>query len=308
MADERPAGHVTVLGSAHEDVFLSVARFPVPGETVLARRADRLFGGKGANQAISAARAGADVSFVGVVGEDEGGQRVLANLVGHGVDVTTVRRSVHAPTGLAVIVVDDSGDNQIVVASGAAEEIDDAFVDAALDGLRPGSVLVLQCELPAQAVARAIHHGARTGARTLVNLAPFVELPEDALRAASVIVLNEIEAMSLNGSADDGSPEALAAGIAQRTGVETILTLGSRGSVLAQPTREPIRVPALAVADVVDTTGAGDAFVGTLAASMAAGNITIEAMRMASTAAARIVEFRGAQPPHRTRADSATPA
>jgi ribokinase len=297
MAEALGAGRVTVFGSAHEDVVLEVARFPVPGETIVAASSERLFGGKGANQAISAAQAGAPVSFIGVVGSDEGGERVLGNLALHGIDVAGVRRSVELPTGLALILVDGDGDNQIVVAAGAAQIVDEAFVDLALQDLDTRSVLVLQCELPAPAVARAARRAADAGVRVVLNLAPFVELPVDALSASSVIVVNEIEAMALVGDHSEGSPESTAAEISRRTGAETIITLGARGSVAALPSGESIRVAAHPVAAVVDTTGAGDAYVGALAAALAAGHDTGAAMHKASFAAARVVEFRGAQPP-----------
>jgi ribokinase len=297
MADGLSVPQVTVFGSAHEDIVLGVDRFPLTGETVVARSSERLFGGKGANQAVSAARAGASVTFVGIVGSDEAGTRVINNLASRGVDVSNIRRSHNAHTGLGIITVDQRGSNQIVVASGASGTVDEDFVNTELDAITPESILVLQCELPINAVIRAIHRGAESGARVILNLAPFAALPEATLRLVSVIILNEVEAASLTEAPADAVPELTATEIAMRTGADTIITLGARGSVFAGHEGTVTRIPARAVIDVTDTTGAGDAFVGAIAAGLARGMGAVEAMQEASAAAAHVVRFRGAQPP-----------
>lgn len=262
---------VWVLGSLNVDVVVRVARHPVPGETVLGSDAETAFGGKGANQAVAAALAGARVHLVGAVGSDAEGDAYRSRLVAFGIDVAGLA-TVPGATGRAQIVVAEDGENTIVVSPGANA----AVGEAALAALRPaaGDVLLLQLEIAADVVARAAALGRAVGARVVLNAAPAVRLPASVLELADPVVANEGEAAAL------GMPPA-----------ELLVTLGARGSRWGD-----LVVDADQVERVVDTTGAGDAYCGALAAALAAGADRADAMRAATVAAARAVRIRGAQP------------
>ena len=293
-----PTGaRVVVWGAAHVDISLFVEHLPALGETVSSLRLSRGFGGKGANQAISAAVAGADVQFIGRVGQDAWGSDVVANLSSYGVAVDLIDTDSTLDTGLAVIVVDTRGDNHIVIAPGASAAIPDERLRAQLADLVSSDVVVVQCELPSRLVSLVVDTAARAEARVILNLAPFTELPAATMAAAAVLVLNEGEAAQLAGLSTVDDPARIATELSARYCTSCVITLGAAGSVLAESGREAIRVPAAPVQKVLDTTGAGDAFVGTLAASISLGQELVEAMLHAATAAARVVEMPGAQPP-----------
>ncbi|MGZ4632714.1 MAG: PfkB family carbohydrate kinase, partial [Actinomycetes bacterium] len=243
-------GTVVVVGSLNVDVVVTVPSHPRPGETVLATSLRRLPGGKGANQAVAAARAGAVVRLVGCVGDDADGADYVDRLAAQGVDTSTVRRVVGVPTGTALVTVDDAGENSIVVAPGANARVTADDVRAVV--LAPGDVVLVQLEVPLDVVAAAARHATAHAARLVLNLAPFAELPAAVLGAADPVVANEHEAAQLR-----ATPGSLA------------VTLGARGARW-QRGGEVSEVPAPAV-DAVDTTGAGDVFAGTLAAAIAAG-------------------------------------
>lgn len=285
---------VAVFGSAHVDVIVSVGELPRPGETVLAQRRRDGYGGKGANQAVAAATGGANVAFVGLVGDDDAGDDVRANLEAHGLDVSFVRTAPGARTGVALVAVDGGGRNQIIVDMGAGAGFGAPLVDDAATTLRVGDVVVVQCEIPASAVERVVLKSRDKGAIVVLNLAPFVPLRREVLRAASLLVVNESEARSL---LDDpaAAPEQLAAIGARRMGTGVIVTLGEHGSVFASPTGESQHISAFPVSRVVDTTGAGDVYIGTLAAQLAGGLTVGDAMAGAARAAAHSVTHPGAR-------------
>lgn len=292
---ERDRPRVHVFGAAHEDLLLGVEALPRAGETVLARAFGTGFGGKGANQAVAAARAGARCTFVGMLGSDERGRRVLANLEAEDVDVSDVAWSEMSPTGIAVVVVDSNGKNQIVVASGSGADMTTTRVDAVLRSCKPCDIVVSQCEIPIHVVEHIVAAGRRAGARVLVNLAPFTSVSRASLAGADLVVLNEHEAASLLGrELPSSAAEAVRQAVAlTRTGC--LITLGARGSVYAAPDHPAVSVPATPVAHVVDTTGAGDSYVGTLAAHLSLGAEMPTAMKAASLAAAESVRLHGAQ-------------
>jgi ribokinase len=284
---------VFVFGSAHQDLVLSVDALPSSGETVMARNMTQGFGGKGANQAIAAASAGATVRFVGVIGDDEWGDRILGNLTSHAIDTSFVTRRRGESTGLAVVVVDDAGSNQIVVASGAGATFASESIAVAIDAVRAGDVVVVQCEIPAETVEHVVRLAARAGATVVLNLAPYAPLAMDALSAATTIIVNESEARALVG--ERVVVDALAPEIVSTVGTACIVTLGADGSVFASPAGMFSSVPAPRVDNVIDTTGAGDVYVGTFAARIALDDDVPAAMDAASLAAARSVLGRGAQ-------------
>lgn len=267
-------GRVVVFGSVNVDLVVPVERHPRPGETVLARGpVSRLAGGKGANQAVAAAGAGAPVVLVGAVGDDDAGRAYAVRLASLGIQA----RLTTAPdtsTGMAWITVDDVGENAIVVIPGA-----NAHAVAQVDDLQPGDVLLCQLELPVAQVERAVRRAAAVGARVVLNAAPFTVLARDVVAVADPMVVNEHEAAAL---ADSGLvPRSL------------LVTFGAAGAQW-----DDVRVEAepLPAHEVVDTTGAGDAFCGTLAASLASSADRHTALVAATQAAADAVRRVGAQP------------
>lgn len=269
-------GRVMVVGSANVDVVLRVARLPAPGETVLAGETLQRYGGKGANQAVAAALAGAPVSLVGRVGDDGAGAAYRDRLAGLGVDVAHLLRTSGRGTGTAYVLVAADGENSIVVDPGANAAVTREDL-APVGTLRPGDVLLVQCELAPDVVADAVRTGARSGATVLLNLAPYVELPHSVLTAATAVVVNEAEAAQLG----------------PRPGVSLVVTRGAAGAGWDDVSRPAVVVPE---AQIVDTTGAGDAFCGALAAALAAGRDRSGALAVAVAAGADAVRRVGAQP------------
>lgn len=271
-------GRVMVLGSLNVDLVTRVERHPSPGETLLGEGLERLAGGKGANQAVAAAAAGAQVFMVGCVGNDGGGTAYVERLRHRGVDVSGVRTVAGEASGHALIAVDDHGENSIIVIPGANGLLGEPEVSA-VDQLGPGDVLLLQLEVPLPVVCSAARRAAHLGARVVINTAPYAALPADVVALADPVVANEHEMVAL---AESGAePRSL------------LVTFGANGAswdgetVPAHPVR-PDRV--------VDTTGAGDAFCGALAAALASGADRTSALEGALTAGAAAVQHAGAQP------------
>lgn len=273
---------VVVVGSANLDLVARTARLPAPGETVTGRDYLEACGGKGVNQAIAAARAGARVAFVGAVGRDHAGDVLRAALVADGVDVAHLA-TVDAPTGRALIGVADSGENSIIVVPGANHAIGPAHVAAARAVIGAARVVLAQLEVPLGVVEAAMAAAGPDAIRVL-NPAPAAALPAALLARLDLITPNEHEVGLL------GGVDALrAAGVAR-----VVVTEGSRGARLVDAMGER-RVPAYP-ARPVDTTGAGDAFCGTLAARLAAGDDVERALRAGSAAGALATETAGAVP------------
>jgi ribokinase len=287
---------VVVVGSVNADLVVSVAELPRPGETVTGGTFARHGGGKGANQAVAAARAGAHVAMVGAVGADDLGDEALRELAAEGIDVAAVARLDGVPTGVAAIVVDAAGENFVAVASGANAEIDSAIVEEAVPRLigRGGDgVVLLGHEVREPVVAAGIRAGREAGWRVLLNPAPARRLVEDL--EGVILTPNAHEARALAGEED---LELAARALAARTGAPVLVTLGAEGALLLDGEAE--RLPAPAV-EVVDTTGAGDAVNGALAAELAAGRPLRDAARFAMAAAALSTRVAGARAgmPHR---------
>jgi len=284
---------VIVFGSINLDLVTRVARFPAPGETIGAESFATHPGGKGANQALAAARAGAAVRLYGAVGTDAFADTALALLAAGGVDLDGVKRAA-ASTGSATILVDAHGENCIAVASGANALADPEAVPDSM--LAPGAVLVLQHEVPAQANAVLIARAHRAGARIVLNAAPARPLSIELLRQVDVLVVNETEAAAL--AAQHGWPATAQAFAAAAIAVAApsfvvVVTLGKEGALAASGT-DTIRVRAPSV-EVVDTTGAGDAFVGALAAALDARAPLPDALRAAVVAGSLACTAAGAQ-------------
>lgn len=288
---------VVVLGSANVDMVLQVDRYPSAGETIVAAHNQESAGGKGLNQAVAAARAGARTAFVGAVGTDAAGRSLLDTLRAEHVDATVVHE-VDAPTGRAVVVVQPSGENTIFVVPGANSLL--ALDERADAVITSGRVLVAQMEIPVPIVSRAFHLARGAGVTTVLNAAPAVRPPDSLLDDVDVLIVNEHEAMLLGGATD---PLEAAAALNVRVG-ETVVTLGAEGAAHLDRSGQVARVAGFPTV-ATDTTGAGDAFVGVLAAALAEGLPMASALQRAVAAGSLTVERAGAVSsiPHRAETD-----
>lgn len=268
---------VCVVGSANLDLVATTPRIPAPGETLLGTGYAEHAGGKGLNQAVAAARSGAHVVFVGCVGDDDAGRRMAAVLAGDGIDAAglTVGSS---PTGRALIIVDDGGENSIVVVPGANHDL------TLPEPMPTASVVLCQLEVPIDQVGRALAGGRRAGATTILNPAPAASLGADLLSSCDIVVPNEHEVELLG-----GVDSLLAAGCRA-----VVVTRGGAGVDLH--TADGVEHCPPFVVDVVDTTGAGDAFCGALAARLGAGDSLRVAVRWAAAAGALATTVVGAVP------------
>ncbi len=226
---------VVVLGSINRDLVLGLEHLPVPGETVRARHLEVLHGGKGANQAVAAAAIGGSVALVGRVGTDTAGPEQVSALVAAGVDVSFVRKDPRAPTGTAVVMVDGAGRNSIAVVPGANGLLDAVSVEQAAPLIEQARILLLQLEVPDGAVERAVAVARRAHVETILNIAPYRDLPPDVLRRVGYLLANETEAAALLGRPVDGIDDAAqAADAMRRLGPSWgIITLGEQGTVAA---------------------------------------------------------------------------
>ncbi|WP_270887140.1 ribokinase [Pedococcus sp. 5OH_020] len=285
---------VIVFGSINADMVVRVPVTPRPGETLMGRDVSYVSGGKGANQAVAAARMGAAVAMIGAVGSDDNGQRQIDNLAANGVDVSMVTQECPS-TGLAVVTVTDVGENSIVVVPGANHAVGTKHVSAMAEKVRRGDLVVTQLELPQPVVADALRAAQARGARTVLNAAPMGDL-SDLLDAVDVLVVNETEAQSLGHQRQlrPDEPASMAEQLAQELAVIIVMTLGAEGAVIAHPGGRRWRVPGDNVV-AVDTTGAGDTFVGALCAALAAGRDETSALEQANHAAALACTAAGAQ-------------
>lgn len=281
---------IVVFGSINLDLIGTVSRIPAPGEMVPGTAFSRAPGGKGANQALAARRAGAEVRLIGAAGRDAMGDEALALLAESGVDLSAVRR-LDMAQGVAMIFVGEDGENVIGIFPGAngAVGIDDA--ERELAGLARGDVLVVQQEIGAGATIRALGMARDAGALSILNTAPFLATTREAARRADIVVANETEFALLAG---DGDLAATMAGYVAATGRTIIVTLGAEGARAAGP-GGTLSVPAYEVAPL-DTVGAGDTFVGYLAAGLGAGLGLAAAMRRGAVAASLACRAAGAQP------------
>jgi ribokinase len=287
---------VLVFGSAIADLVFRVPELPSPGHTVLGECGPAIQGGKGANQAIAAARDGAAVAFAGCVGRDGFGDMLRQALEADGVDVSRLATA-DAPSGLACVCVDAQGHNQIAVSPDAnlharADHVEDEL-------LGPGTTLLLQMEVPPEQNAALIHHARSRGARVILNLAPAATLPEDALRAVSLLVANEHEAAWL---ARQLGCSVEAGALRRALGTDIAVTHGEAGAEAATA-EGSFRVPPFPVR-ALDTTGAGDAWCGVLAASLDSGLALAAAMRRANAAAALACTRPGTGPAMPLRAET----
>jgi len=277
-------GRIAVVGSANVDHVVRVPHLPLPGETVLGSAYAQHMGGKGANQAVAASRLGADVFFIGAVGTDAAGALAVASLEAEGIDCTAVARIADAATGVALITVDDQGENQIGVAPGANLLLDPAGVAARVAAAEPSVVLAV-LEVPLAAVVSAAQATGDRAARFVVNAAPAQALPDPLLRCKPLIVVNADELREVGPSAG---------ALVERGAEAVIVTRGREGAAVITADGE-VSIAGEDAGPVVDATGAGDAFCGALAALLAEGLELGLAARMANAAAALSVRRAGAR-------------
>ncbi len=291
---------VVVVGSSNTDMVVRLPVLPSPGQTVLGGDFYQAAGGKGANQAVAAARLGAEVRLVARVGDDDLGREAIRRFRAEGILTDTVVVDPDAPSGVALIMVDARGENMIAVASGANSRLSPADVDA-VAGHLSGSVLLVQLEVPPATVEHAVSLARRAGAKVILNPAPALSLPDSLLRQVSILTPNEGELAVLAGRPvqDPDTARKAAAGLLER-GVETVIvTLGSQGALVVDAAGSRLE-PGRRV-EAVDTTAAGDAFNGALAWALADGLPLDEAVRLANRAASISVTRPGAQPSLATR-------
>jgi ribokinase len=285
--------NVIVIGSLNADLVVRAPRFPAPGETISGEDLAIIPGGKGANQAVAAARQGAQVSMLGRVGSDSFGPTLTQNLQKNEVDIAHVQTD-EAATGTAIIVVDANGQNSIVLSPGANGKVTPADVDTV--PFQGADMLLLQLEIPLETVIHAANLARQNGLRVILNPAPARPLPNDLLADVDILIPNENELGTLTGvPVTDIDSAGSAAKVLLSKGVQTVVvTLGSKGSLLVTHEKS-MHIPAFPV-DVVDTTAAGDAFIGGLAAALLKGKSLVEAVRYGNASGALAATKFGAQP------------
>jgi ribokinase len=288
--------NVLVVGSSNTDMSIKMDRIPRPGETIIGGEFLTAAGGKGANQAVAAARAGGRVTFIARVGSDIFGEQALAGFVREGINVDYAVRDPASPTGVALIFVGKDGENSIAVASGANGKLSADDVRNARKAFVGASVLIMQLETPLETLEAAAELAVEAGVRVILNPAPARPLPDSLLRHVSILTPNETEAEILTGIKVDGVAAAEeAANKLIARGIQTvILTLGARGAFVA--TADDRRMVSGFKVEAVDTTAAGDTFNGALAVALAEGQPLDRAVRFANAAGAISVTRIGAQP------------
>lgn len=296
-------GRVIVVGSVNVDLVVTSDRLPAPGETVIGGRFSQHHGGKGGNQAVAAARLGADVRFVGAVGDDPFGEQARAALTAEGIDLAELRTLPGEATGVALILVDARGENSIAVASGANAAVTEAHVEASFAAVRPGpgDVVLVGHEVPTASARVALALGRAAGATTILNPAPATGLSTATLAEADIVTPNDGELAALAGALGGGAgssdgaagTDTVAVLLAAGAGRAYLVSLGAAGARLTSP-EGTTAIPALPV-EAVDTVGAGDTLNGALAAGLAAGLDLETAARRAVAAASLAVTRAGAR-------------
>lgn len=290
-------GHIVVVGSINMDLVVRSPRIPQPGETILGHDFRTFPGGKGANQAVAAARAGGQVKMIGRVGADAFGDSLLATLQKDGIDTRWVLPTSGIASGVALITVNAEGQNNIVVVPGANGQLTPEDVRAAGSAFEGAAVVVLQLEIPLETVVEAVEQARLYHAQVILNPAPARPLPADLINRVDYLIPNESELALLTGleTIETGANRLKSMGVQG-----LIVTLGSRGALVLDR-GEWVRLLPHSVS-VVDTTAAGDAFVGGLAAALTEGKPTLEAVAWGNAAGALAVTQAGAQPSLPTRA------
>lgn len=284
-----------IFGSVNMDMTLPIPAIPAPGETMVIPDYERTPGGKGANQALAAVRMGAHTVLVGRVGKDVYAYEVITTIRRQGVVTSGVSEDETLPTGTAIVLREPDGANRIIVANGANKALEHTQIPDEI--LKPSNTLLAQMEIDPEQVFTAIRRAHERGVKILLNAAPACDIPVDVLQMVDVLIVNEVEAAALSqfcNAKHDATPEGLARGLAAVTGKTCIVTLGPNGSIGVLENGDVVRVSALPIPTVVDTTGAGDAYCGTLAARVEDRGDIREAMHLASAAGSLACARKGA--------------
>lgn len=286
---------IIVIGSTNTDMVIVADHFPAPGETILGGRFLMNPGGKGANQAVAAARLGGDVAFISKVGKDVFGQQAIQNLINEGIDVTGVAIDDNEPSGVAQITVDRHAENCIVVAPGANMTLGTSDLDKMKSKIESAGILLAQLEIPVETVHYTMKYAASAGVKTILNPAPAIPLDDDLLQSLYLITPNETETEMLTGIKvkNQESARKAAAFLLEKGVSAVIITLGANGAYVFDG-KVDAQIPAPKV-EAVDTTAAGDTFNGALAVALAENKSLIEAVAFANRAAAITVTKMGAQ-------------
>ena len=288
-------GKILVIGSSNTDLIAKVRRFPVAGETIEGTMFLQAMGGKGANQALAAHRSGGDVSFVTCLGDDANGRNTLQYYKDEGLDVSSALIVEAIPTGTAMILVNDEGENCIVITPGANHELSPPYIDTIAKQIGTASMVMLQMEVPIETVRRACDLAVQFETRVLLNVAPAREIDADLLKMVDILVVNETEIEKISGkSIAELGEEKVIDSLVKKGAKVVILTLGRNGSLVRQG-KILRHVPAFQV-EAVDTTAAGDTFCGALVACLGKGKDLIASVQFATAAAALCVTRMGAQP------------
>jgi len=292
---------IVVIGSSNTDMIVQTPHIPKPGETVLGGTFNTAAGGKGANQAVACARGGGQVTFVARVGNDMFGDQALQGFKRDGINVSYVTKDESAPSGVALIIVDDQGENSIAVASGANGNLSVSDVEDAAEDIKNAGIVLMQLETPIKTIEAAAALAVKNGVQVILNPAPAQPLSDALLQKITILTPNETEAEMLTGIAvqDEADAEKAAQALIDKGVTSVIITLGAAGAYVYSGEFKGM-VPGFKV-NPVDSTAAGDTFNGTLAVALAEGKALTEAVTFANAAAAISVTMLGAQPSAPTR-------
>ncbi|QEZ93853.1 ribokinase [Proteus sp. CD3] len=291
------AKKLVILGSVNADHILNVAHFPLPGETISGNQFQMVFGGKGANQAVAAGRCGANISFLACLGNDDIGKKAKAQLITDNIDTNSIELIDDVATGVALIFVNQQGENVIGIHAGANGRLDTSYVQRHENIIKEADALLMQLESPLDSVLKAAEIAKQENVQVILNPAPAQALPDELLSLVDIITPNETETEYLTGIKviDDESAQQ-AAGVLHHKGIKTVLiTLGSRGVWVSEKNSKGCIVPAFKV-KAVDTIAAGDTFNGALITALLEGQSMMPAIKFAHAAAAIAVTRAGAQP------------